>query len=337
VYHFIDESGSFSWHNPGLSLFASLLVPDRSLSSFLDRFGRWKRNIIGQSNRELKGSELTDKQLESFSYKVLPNSIHEPLLTIVGADTTITSKAIVERHRDQVGDQIACCARMVHNDSPSKKTLIDAYTEMSGWVRKRSAENVLWVHALEESVEQTVQHSAMYFVEPEDDPEFENSEIVIDRSFISRERHITFWKEWLRNGLMRPSRSAGFKTVDTWSKRDHPFNRKYRLGDGLLTFKDLYQKHTRFDDSKKVLGLQVADICAHICYRFYREKRDSKAYWNLRRRIVGEGGRPITVVHLDERCLYNDAPENHVGWMDIESMKRHAAERKAKRVAAGLD
>jgi len=287
--------------------------------------------MIGSSNRELKGEELSPNQLESFSYKVFPSVGCDSKLTVVGADTEITSKDIIERARQQVGEQFAHCATVVLEHNPSNKRLAQQYTEAAGWVRKRSAENFLWVNTLEEEILQSVQHGVVYFLEPQDDTEFENIEIIIDRSFIKREQHIGFWKEWLRNGLVnRSHRKEGFVTPDTWAKRDHPFRRKYGRN-GLFDFNDLYQNHMRFDESGAVLGLQIADICAHTCYRYYRGERELKAYWNLRPRIVGRDGRPITLIQFTRDSLYSDGVENHVGILDIEDMKRKAAERRKKR------
>lgn len=330
----IDDSGSFSWRNPGVSLFAGLLLPDRASTSVTDRFTRWKRTIIGKSKRELKGEELSDKQLYSFSYQVFPLIDHDPHLTVVGADTNLMDERLIRRCRDQVASQFAHCAKAVLEHNPTNRRLARQYNEGAGWVRKRSPENFLWVNTLEEQILQSVQHIVAYFLEPEDDPEFQNIEIIIDRSFIRREPHVRFWKEWLRNGLLnRSHREHGFALPDTWRDRNHPFVRKYDRG-GLLEFNDLYQKHMRFDDSAAIVALQIVDICAHICYRYYRGDKSLRAYWQLRPRIVGEGGRPATVICFTEESLFKDAVENHVKMLDIEKMKAAAAERKRKRMGA---
>lgn len=330
--HFIDESGSFSWHNPGVSLFVGLLLPDRSSAAVFDRFIRWKRETIGRSHRELKGAELTANQLDSFSCKVLPFSDRDPKLTVVGADTRNVSRGLLEQVRKQVGDQFEYSGKFVLKHNPSNTRLAQQYTELAGWVRNRSIENFLWLNVLEEEILQSVQHGVAYFLEPEDDPEFESIEIVIDRSFVRRQQHISFWKELLRNGLVNRSNRGGFVIPDTWPKRDQPFMRKYRK-DGIFQFNDLYQKHMRFDDSEAVLGLQVADICAHICYRHYRTDRNLKAYRNLYPRIVGEGGRAMTIVQFTEASLYKDSVENHVRLLDVEEMKRRAAERRKQKLS----
>src|ERR1017187_7829445 len=109
MQHFIDDSGSFSWQSPGVSLFVGVLLPDRSMTAVLDRFVRWKREIIGGSSRELKGEELTPNQLQSFSYKVFPSADRDPKLTVIGADTAKISKNIIEQVRKQVAEQFAHC------------------------------------------------------------------------------------------------------------------------------------------------------------------------------------------------------------------------------------
>ena len=61
---------------------------------------------------------------------------------------------------------------------------------------------------------------------------------------------------------------------------------------GLYDYRDLFHNHTAFRDSKAVIGLQVADICANICYRFHRsDRKDLGAYTLLWRRIMCEGAR----------------------------------------------
>lgn len=81
------------------------------------------------------------------------------------------------------------------------------------------------------------------FAEPEYSCEFEDIEIAIDRSFVHRDEHRVFWKEWLRNDLMKSSRIGTIKTIKEWPP-DHPFKRKYRIHKGLVDYNDLFHKHT---------------------------------------------------------------------------------------------
>jgi len=327
---FIDESGAFSWHNRGRSLFAGLTVPDRNLGALSQRFEKWRRSIIGHSSRELKGKELTDSQLQSFTNYVLPLRDHDTRVTVVGADTSRTSETIVATVRDQVSKQFALSGELVRRENPSNKFLTQFYSEMSGWVKNRSAPNFLWISVLEVAILDTLQHSAVYYMEPDDDAEFENIEILIDRSFIRRDRHLWFWREWLRNALLgRSHKEQGFAVPHTWAERGHPFLRKYGE-DGLFDFRDLFQNHMRFEDSKKVSGLQIADICAHICYRHWRAAGQLEAYRLLRPRVVGKHGAEIHIVQFDERSVIHDGIENHVNVFDHEALRKEAAARQRR-------
>ena len=82
MWNFIDDSGSFSWDNKGKSLFCGVTVSDVELPRLEERFLAWKRSIIGESKRELKGQELTANQLYSFSQKVLPRTARDIHLTL---------------------------------------------------------------------------------------------------------------------------------------------------------------------------------------------------------------------------------------------------------------
>jgi hypothetical protein len=330
---FIDDAGSFSWHTQGKSLFAGLTVPDREMVGLFDRFERWRRSVIGASRRELKGSELTPNQLYSFTHKVLPQGERDTRVTVVGADTSETSERVIGQVRDQVSAQFKAASELVRRTNPANKTLIQNYVELSGWVGKRSTPNFLWISALEDALLDTFQHSAVYYMEPEDDSEFENTEVVIDRSFIHREEHVYFWKAWLAHGMNgRARRTGGFMVPDTWARRGHPFQRKYG-GQGTFDFNDLFMNHMRFGDSQKLPGLQIADICAHICYRHWRgDKEPEAAYRYLRPRIVGRDAIQIRIVHFTaEQSVIHDAIENHVGVADYEAIRREGAELQLRR------
>src|SRR5262245_3700657 len=110
---FIDDSGSFSWSNPGISLFCGLTVPDRDLETLEDRWHGWKRSILGNRRNELKGSALTERQLDSLSYKVLPPDDRDVWLSYVGADTRRSREDVVAKYRDQSADTLAACSDLM--------------------------------------------------------------------------------------------------------------------------------------------------------------------------------------------------------------------------------
>jgi len=329
MWNFIDDSGSFSWGNKGKSLFCGVTVSDAEVPELEKRFIAWKKSIVGRSAQELKGSDLTSNQLESFVMKVLPPS-SGVVLTVVGGDTSVTAESHVERMRDQSAEifrlSSELCSKYTSETNKNQK-IVEFYRQMSGWMGKRSTPNCLWIVVLLQTIFDTLQHGIVRFAEPEFSQEFENIEFVIDQSFIKRDEHLQFWKEWLRADLMKSSRRS-ILTVKQWPP-DHPYKKKYLMHKGLYDYRDLFHNHTVFRDSKSVIGLQVADMCANICYRFYRSgHKDNRAYTRLWRRIMCEGGAEIHIITVDERSLHKGDLSELVGILDVEEYKR-VAERSA--------
>ncbi|HYN14362.1 MAG TPA: DUF3800 domain-containing protein [Terriglobales bacterium] len=324
MWTFIDESGSFSWGNKGKSLFCSVTVPHAELPHLEKRFIDWKRTVIGHSRQELKGQELTANQLYSFSHKVLPMVERDIHLTLVGGDTSLTAESYLEKLREQAAELFRLSSELCAKHKNHKLT--ETYRQLSGWIRNRSTSNVLWIIVLQQAIFDTLQHAIVRFAEPEYSREFEEIEIAIDRSFIRRDEHLVFWKEWLRNDLMKSSRIGTIMTIKEWPP-DHPFKRKYRIHKGLFDYNDLFHKHTDFHDSRSMVGLQVADICANIFYRYFRNDSDIRAFDVLRPRIVGKDGSVIHIVSVDDTSLHKDDLSNHVSEFDLEEWKRLADER----------
>jgi len=83
-------------------------------------------------------------------------------------------------------------------------------------------------------------------------------------------------------------------------------------------------------NSKDTPGVQIADICANIAYRYYGGNRKYRPYNLLRSRILGKDNSEIHYGLLNESSLLTDAPENHVS--DYTEQEHAAvAEVKAKR------
>ncbi|MDI3254808.1 MAG: DUF3800 domain-containing protein [Bacillota bacterium] len=311
---YIDESGAFTWGNqPSISLFCGVTVADRDSDALFARFVNWKRTIVGDSKREIKGAELTDAQLEGFAKSILGIQGHDFWLTVVGLDTTRTKREHVEELRRQAWVMAERSSELAaeHNNPQLK----EFYRQQAGWLKRRSAENMLWIVGLEHTLVYSLQHSIMRFMEPEDDGEYLSMNVLIDRSFIQREQHINFWREWLRNGLCKSSRPPMI-IPNTWKARNHPFIQAYEIRPGLLNFNKLILNDTDFFRSHEHAGLQLADICAHALGRYHRGLRAVAAYLRLRTRIVGRNGAEIYQVIVDERSLHTDDPRNHVDVFD---------------------
>src|SRR5713226_7408151 len=143
MWNFIDESGSFSWSNLGKSLFCGVTVSDAELPQLEKRFVAWKHSIIGHSNQELKGQDLTANQLYSFTHKVLPRTARNIHLTLAGGDTSLTAESYLEKIREQAAVMFRLSSELCAKHKNDRLT--ETYRQMSGWVRNRSTSNVLWI------------------------------------------------------------------------------------------------------------------------------------------------------------------------------------------------
>lgn len=195
---------------------------------------------------------------------------------------------MVGTYRNQTADTLAAASDFMKERK--NKRQMQGYLEMSGWMRRRSTANVMWMFALSSAIHESLQHTIARFLEPEDDAEYKNFEIAIDQSFISRDQHLTFWGEWLRQ-RMRNDASV-IKILDEWRGRDHPWNELTK--DGMFDVTSIYRDHMKFKQSHKIIGLQIADVCAHIALRYFRGEKNLAAYDRLRPRVVGLHGKQLT-------------------------------------------
>ena len=324
---FVDESGSFSWSTPVISLMVAVVTPDGSMDALTSRFLAWKGSILGESTRELKGSELDSAQLQSFVRQVLPYSERAPFLTVVGADTARTQERHVAMAKDQLSAQYAHTARLLLERAPPNKSLAQGYAEVSGWTKRRSAVNFLWIATAERAIAEAIQLMICAFLERGFDLEFENIEIAVDRSFIKEPGPINFWLEYHRIAhLNRAKKGQAILVPRDWRLRNHPYHRKYRKETGITNLADLLRNHMSFVDSRTSIGIQVADICAQICRRFHSGDTDLEAYKLLQNRIVGREGVKLLSIHFNETSVFNDEPQNYVNLRTTEEQIRQIKE-----------
>jgi hypothetical protein len=323
---FIDDSGDFGWTGSGVSLFCAMIVSDRSLNAITTDFTNWKGRQPDCTNvTEIKGKDLSQVQQVSFAQAVV---LENPglWLTLAGTKTALFKRGIAEEYvRNSAATLRAVATWADHHDKPR---VTDFYGKMARWFENRSPENVMWMNTLGTAIHLAMQHSIVIFAEAEDDSEFENIEILIDESFITKQSHLEFWGEWLRNFLLTKSEKEPLPVIKQWSERNHPFIAKYRRTKGVFDFSDLYRNHMRFVDSENIVGVQIADICANVCFRHWSGKPKYRPYRLLRSRVFGKHGTEMHYGILNETSLVTDAPEKHV-----HPYKEEDLERDAERIA----
>lgn len=319
---YIDESGTFGWRNPGVSLFCGVVVPGRASEALFGRFAQWRQSLIGESRREIKGSELTGPQLSSFVSQVLPSNDRDIWLACRGINTYITQEGVVLRLKEQAAIILDECSRIAERHNNAR--LQEQYRQMCGWMNNRSAQNLLWLIGAADVVIDSLTAAVVRFLEPGDDSEFEKLAITLDQSFIKRDQHHDFWKEWLRSEITKSSRQDGVPNVKQWRERNHPFYRKTSIYPNLMSWHSIVHEDMQFGNSKEMPGLQIADICANILLRHHRRSEDKDSYSQLEHRIVGKHGVTMTLTHVSEESLHKDDPRLHAGVLNVEEIKRQA-------------
>jgi hypothetical protein len=307
---FIDDSGGFEWTTPGVSLFCAVTVSDRTIDGITSNFIAWKeRQSRRTAEGEVKGKDLLQSEQASFANAVIltGNGLG---LTLAGTKTSLFKKEIAEEVIRNTADTVRAAAKW--GEENEKPVWANFYKRMARWFGERSPENLMWLYSLGDAIHLSIQHSIILFGDEVNDCEFEDIEICIDKSFIGRPTHVEFWHEWLRNFLYNKSKKEPTMVIKEWSSRDHPYHRKYKSSGGVCDRSDLFRNHVKFVDSKDVLGVQIADICANICYRYYSGKPKYRPYRLLRSRIMGRHDSEIHYGLLNETSLLKDAPENHV-------------------------
>jgi hypothetical protein len=313
--NYIDESGTFGWTPEGVSLFAGLSLADRSLSNVTDAFKEWKLKIAGfEDATEVKGWSLSREQLEVFvKCVILPH--RDFWVTLVAFDTRNTREAIARVFVEQAVDVAEAAGRLA--EERGNPTLARDFRKWAVWIRHRSPQNGLWLLGLARTILNTMQHTIIRHMDVLDDPEFENWDIIIDRSsIIETSRHEEFWGGWLRSVLYQQTTKEPLSVITEWRERDHPFVRKYVRPGDIIDASDLFKRHMRFGDSKAELGLQMADVCAAIVRRFHVDGWREPYERMVERVVRDERGDEMLTLCLDETSLRSGPPESGIKFMD---------------------
>jgi hypothetical protein len=229
---------------------------------------------------------------------------------------------VVLRLKEQAATILNECSLIAERHNNAR--LQEQYRQMCGWMNSRSVQNLLWLIGATDAVIDSLTAAVVRFLEPEDDSEFERLAITLDQSFIKRDEHHGFWKEWLRAEITKSSRQDRVPNIKQWRERNHPFFRKTSIYPNLISWHSIVHEDMRFGNSKEVPGLQIADICANILFRHHRGPEDKDSYRQLKHRIVGKDGATMTLTHVGEESLNKDDPRLHAGVLNVDEIERQA-------------
>ena len=149
--------------------------------------------------------------------------------------------------------------------------------------------------SLGDTIARATQNAVIWFHDERFESEFADFELAIDRSFILRREHEVFWRESFRGYSVNKFREKPFIYPEHWAKGRHVFERMCTNADGELDLAPIFRDRTYFVDSASSEGVQIADVCAHICLRYHRREQWFEAYRALRPLIVDVDKGPMTL------------------------------------------
>lgn len=293
---FIDESGSFSWQHPGWSIVAAVGICelDGTLEAVVQRHRAFERSLPKErrsSSGEIKGAVLTDQELATFVWDVLPRGRELAHVSLVGFDSRETPREVAARFRDALSTG---GARERHRyASKQNQRMVQVVEEVGAWIRRRSEQDIGWLLAVQVAIADALTHSVIALLADEHDDGRELAELayVIDRSSrIRGERQEYLWRQVLNSALCARSEHDPFPQIRQWPN-DNAFVAKYGY-DRAFDFRELW-RGIKFSDSQQTPGLRIADLIAQVAVRHFASDAALSAWKRLRPIVMGADGREL--------------------------------------------
>lgn len=296
---FLDESGSFSWQMPGWSVVAAVGICelDGTLEGMLERLRAFERSLPKERRSpsgEIKGAVLTDQELATFVWDVLPRDRGLAHVSLVGFDSRETPQDVARRFRDALAKGGA--RERLRYASAKNQRMVQVVDEVGAWIRRRSEQDICWLLAVQIAIADALTHSAVALLadDHDDGRELAALSYVVDRSSrIRGERQEYLWQQILNSALCARSEQDPFPHIRQWPD-DHAFVAKYSRDEGF-DFRELWRGIT-FGDSQQTPGLRIADLVAQIAVRHFARDEASSAWKRLRPIVMGADGRELHAV-----------------------------------------
>ena len=250
---FLDERGSFSWRQPGWSIVAvvGMCELDGTFEAVLGRLRAFKRTLPKErrsASGEIKGAVLTDQELATFVWDVLPRDRGLAHVSLVGFDSRQTPRdalPVFAKHWRRAG---------LANTTDTRRARINEWSKSS---TKRGGNRLAARNAV--AIADALTHFAIALLanEHDDGRELAALSYVIDRSSrIRGERQEYLWRQILNSALCTRSEQDPFPQSRQWPD-DHAFLAKYRRDEGL-DFRELWRKISSVTRSRRQdCGLRI--------------------------------------------------------------------------------
>src|ERR1700683_682184 len=286
----IDESGSFGPAASDMHFFVALHI--RQTGNLLEQkcaqFLAWERTLptsLKNAKGEFKGSALSDAQLHDFALQVFgtPPGIG---ITPVAIDSGRQAAEIIRKHRHV--SLVGIREGVKGYRALGRPAVAQTYEEMGNWFQKLDNGLYLKVVLLGECIVNAQSNTIGHAVSGGYEDELLSLRYIIDRDFVRNPRHLTFWREILRNQLWHITSKKPIPLVKEWQTIGHPFLAKFTRN-GKLALNELFVKNCNFASSHEHPELRMADMTAAIVSRYLIRRQSAAGFGVVRRFFLRHG------------------------------------------------
>lgn len=268
---FIDESGDFNTKlDEGVSVLVGIVVPENKEYKLINFFEKLNKRLTlkeKDANGEIKGCLMDEKNVEyAFSFLSANRDFR---IVVQIFDNQINSPENIKWHRIEQAKRFQKGKELYFAGPAKGKEVLDFFDEKKRWAERDDivsdvlfVQLTLQVSIIREAMQKILVH---YHADNYKKVCFEGIDVVIDRKNKKMKQPEKYISDVLL-GFLENQRSGreNWITIDKIGKKDHPFS-KFDIeidGHTATDLKKLFGKGISFEDSKKFLGIQLADIVA---------------------------------------------------------------------------
>jgi hypothetical protein len=320
----IDESGSFAPESPTINFFVAVHLRQRRTLYELKRpqFLAWERSLPSSAKNpsgEIKSALLSDDDLFEFGRRVI-GALPAVGITPYSVRGSDNPPAVLEKHRAVA--LIGAREGVKLYESQGKRQLAQTVAEFANWLKNLSYNTYLKIemlgHCMSTALVNTVGHS---ITGKYDRQELPRIRYKIDRDFIREPRHLTFWRQLLRNQIYNNSKHDPLPLLDSWERTDHAFLETFG-GESHAAITEIFEERCDFLSSHEHFEIRIADTVATILNRFWNHRRCTATYHLIVKRFLRDGRVNGVILNDFDLAQYRYDPSDNP-WAAAPARREH--------------
>lgn len=315
MHIFIDESGSFAIpreRKPAGNCVGAVIIRDAALNAVLQDFAALSKNWVRTKHGEIKGRLLDENQ---FYDTIEMLAVHDVLFDCAAIDLGLHLSDEIEAHKEIQAQKLEAALTPEHQPE-----MIADVKRIAAELRAVSLPSYIQNIVQTELVQAVLRSKVLYFAQ------VYPSELGHFSWRIDAKDDAKTGAEKLWETLVHPTLEARsirepdvhligadyshYERFMTDLPKDRPRHSE-RSDDRGTDLKLLLNEDRKFEDSKNLLGLQIADVLTSIVGRAMRGNIRARAWWHLGKLMVRPLGphEAIRLLRLNEHSRRWKEPE----------------------------